>query len=94
MNIPWNLIAKSIPSIVGLAIDSVERIRKPGADKEVEVITTVKKAVPVFEGASGVDINDDSFDELLSSYIRSRIALQNFVAKKTQPEGVVLPPEQ
>jgi len=92
MNIPWNLVAKSIPSIVGLAVDTVERIKKPGADKEAEVITTVKKGLPVFEGASGIDINDTSFDELLSSYIRSRIALQNFVAKKTTPEGVIVPP--
>ena len=89
MNIPWNLIAKSAPSIIGLAIDAVERVKKPGADKEAEVLTTVKKSLPVFETASGVDVNDAAFDELLASYIRSRVALQNFITKKT--EGVVLP---
>lgn len=86
MNIPWNLIAKSAPSIVGLAVDAVERLKKPGADKEAEAIALAKKGLPVFESASGIDINDASFDELLASYIRSRVALQNFVAKQTPPD--------
>ena len=85
MGIPWNLIAKSAPSIIGLAIDAAERFKKPGADKEAEVLTTVKQSLPVFEGASGVDVNDAAFEELLASYIRSRVALQNFITKKTEP---------
>ena len=81
------------PQLIGFAIAAVNRIKSAhGPEKEAAVIATVKEGLPVMEGALGKDVvNDAAFEELLASYIRSRVALANFLTKQAAPEGVILP---
>lgn len=90
----WSRFALSLPQLIGTVMTAVEAIKgAKGKQKEAAVLQTVKTGFETVELVAGKDlINDPALDELISAYIRSRVALQNFVTKKTAPEGVILPP--
>ena len=90
----WSRFASvDAPQLIGFAIAAVNKIHAAkGADKEAAVIATVKDSLPLVEGAVGKDVvNDAAFEELLASYIRSRVALANFLTKPAPPEGIIAP---
>jgi hypothetical protein len=91
----WGKFALQVPQLIGIAMTAAEKIKAAkGPEKEAAVIATMHDTLPAVEGALGVDVvNDAAFDALLSAYIQSRVALANFLTKKSVPEGVILPPK-
>lgn len=83
----WNAIAINLPTLIGVAMHTVEALKKKGPtgegptgpEKEAAVIAGVKAGLPPFEAIAGDVVNDTSFDQLLSAYIQARVALMNFM---------------
>lgn len=93
----WTKLAMNIPTIIGVTMETVERFKgaKTGQQKEAAVLASVKTGLQASEVVTGVDwMNDPALDALVSQYISSRVALQNFLTKKAPapPEGVIVPP--
>jgi hypothetical protein len=96
----WGKTILQVPQLIGIAMVAVEKIKgAKGPEKERAVIETIHESLPEVEKTLGANVIDDAaFDQLLSTYIQARVALNNFLTKKAAegqavPEGIILPPK-
>lgn len=90
MTMNWTKIALNLPTIIGVAIETVERIKGPkkGPEKEAAVLQAALDDLSLSVTAEDV-LADPALAELLKNYIRARVALANFLSARAAVGGAL-----
>lgn len=83
MNVNWGSVVQHIPALVGVAMDTAERIHGPkkGPEKEATAVGSVLSDLATRFSAADV-VADPALAELLKQYIAARKSLENWLSAK------------
>ncbi len=75
MKVNWIAIATRAPGIIRGAVQIVQRIKAPGADKKAAVIASIPEAEALIEAGANKDIfNEPAIAQLVSACIDAEAA--------------------